>query len=334
MKVAVIGAGAVGGAIAAVLHRGGHDVEVTARGSHLEAIRSAGLRLTGAWGEHTAAVIANPALTRAPELAIVATKAMDAETALRDNSQWLAGIPVVVVQNGITALDTAHAVLPKNDLIGALALFAASFLEPGHVAITTAGTTYLGGAAHGRNDSTIPVEYVTATLSEVMPINVTHNFSGAQWTKLIVNQINALPAITGLSAQETITDRTLRRVLTRSMQEAVRVAVRSGIRFEKMQGLSHRALRAFSRLPFVLAQALPLFMKSRMGSIPNPGSTLQSIRRGQKTEIDYLNGAIVSTAKRHGSEAPVNAALVELVHEVESTGEFFTVDQVVARVTQ
>jgi len=59
-----------------------------------------------------------------------------------------------------------------------------------------------------------------------------------------------------------------------------------------------------------------------MGSVPNPGSTLQSIKRGQLSEIDYLNGAVVSAASALGVEAPVNARLVELVHEVERTGEF------------
>lgn len=332
MRVAVIGAGAVGGSIAAVLHRGGHDVEVTARGEQLDAIRSEGIRLTGEWGEHTARVDANPVLTRAPELTIIATKTLDAENALRDNAEWLVGIPVVVIQNGITALDTARAVLPTTDIVGGLALFAASFVKPGHVAITTSGTTYLGSTPYGRNSSTLAVEYAARTLGEVMPIEVTHNFSGAQWTKLIVNQINALPAITGTSAQATISNIGLRRVLTRSMQEAVLVAIHSGVRFEKMQGLSDKALRFFRRLPFVTAQLLPLFMKARMGSIPNPGSTLQSIRRGQKTEIDYLNGAIVKAAEASGTTAPTNSTIVELVHEVENTGVFLTAEQVVDRI--
>src|SRR5688572_14277668 len=78
MRIGVVGAGAVGGAIAALLARGGHDVEVTARGEHLEAMRRGGLELRGAWGDFTAEVTANDVLTRAPELAIVATKAQDA----------------------------------------------------------------------------------------------------------------------------------------------------------------------------------------------------------------------------------------------------------------
>lgn len=329
MKVAVIGAGAVGGTIAAVLHRGGHDVEVTARGEHLEAIRAHGITLTGEWGDYVAAVEANSTLTRAPELAIITTKALDAHQALLDNAQWLRGVPVVVIQNGVTAIITATEVLPDTDIIGGLAVFAASFLKPGHVAITTSGATYLGST---RRESRLAVEYAASVLGAVIPVHVTHNFVGAQWTKLIVNQINALPAITGASAQSTIADRALRNVLTRSIRESVRVAIGSGVRFEKMQGISHAVLRIFAHLPLWAAQMLPMLMKWRMGSVPNPGSTLQSIRRGQKTEVDYLNGAIVDAATASGTTAPINAALVALVHEVEDSGEFFTSAQVVARI--
>ncbi|HRQ00256.1 MAG TPA: 2-dehydropantoate 2-reductase N-terminal domain-containing protein, partial [Terrimesophilobacter sp.] len=56
MRIGVIGAGAVGGTIAALLDRAGHEVEVTARGATIESIRRHGIRLSGGWGDHTARV--------------------------------------------------------------------------------------------------------------------------------------------------------------------------------------------------------------------------------------------------------------------------------------
>ena len=327
MRVAVIGAGAVGGTLAALLDRGGHDVEVTARGENLAALRENGLALSGAWGEHHARVEANETLTRAPQLAIVTTKALDAAAALRANAEWLRGIPVVIVQNGLHGITTARAVLPRSDIVGGLALFAASLVSPGVVAVTTDGSLYLGNDDHG-----LEVHYAAGVLGAVIPTTTTLNFAGAQWSKLIVNQINALPAITGLSAQATIADPGLRRILTRSMREAVGVGLRAGIRFAKLQGLSHGLLRLFRVVPTGIGQVLPLIMRWRMGATPNPGSTLQSIRRGQKTEIDYLNGAIVDVAVAAGRTAPVNAALVAMVHEVERTGDFLTPVEVAERI--
>lgn len=328
MHVGIIGAGAVGGAIAALLSRAGHTVEITARGPHLDAIRESGIRLRGAWGDHTAFVEASPILTQPAELVIVTTKAQDADAAIRANAAIVRGKPVLVVQNGLAGVTGAAASAPGSDIVGALAMYAASYLSPGEVTITTPGVTYLGST--GDND--VPARYVASVLGEVMPVAVVADFAGAQWSKLVVNQVNALPATTGRSAQDVIADARLRTIMTASMREAVRIGTASGIEFARLQSLTHRRLRIFARTPLWAGQALPLAMGRRMGSTPNPGSTLQSIRRGQPSEIDYLNGAVVDAAAALGRTAPVNAAMVDLVHEVERTGRFFTTDEVVARV--
>lgn len=318
MRVGVIGAGAVGGVIAALLDRAGHDVTVTARGAHLEAIHAEGLRLEGHWGSHTARVAAAEILPPGLDLVIATTKAQDAAAALSANAAAVDGLPVLVVQNGLEGMAVASAALPHSPVAGALALFAASYLSPGTVSITTPATTYLGGQAAP----------FAALLDGVLPVITVENFVGAQWTKLIVNQLNALPAITGLSVQEVIADAGLRRVMTASMREAVRVGLARGVRFVELQGLSDARLRLFARLPLWAGELLPRMFRRALGRTPNPGSTLQSIRRGQPTEIDYLNGAIVAAG-----HAPVNAALVGMVHEVERTGVFLTAAEVVQQLS-
>jgi 2-dehydropantoate 2-reductase len=327
MRIAVIGAGAVGGTFAALLSAAGHDVQVTARGEQLAAIRAGGIHLVGAFGNHHASVGASELLTETFELVVVATKAQDAAAALTANALVLGGTPVLVIQNGLESLATAHTLLSRSHVIGGLALFAASFLKPGEIEVTTGGTLVIGG---GPAEATALVAEV---LGAVMPVTVSRNFVGAQWTKLVVNHVNALPAITGLPVQEVIAQRPLRLALTESIREAVRVAAASKIRFEKMQGLSNAALHTFARLPARTGQALPLLMARRMGNTPNPGSTLQSIRRGQPTEIDYLNGAVVKQGLAVGVPTPVSAALVEMVHEVEQTGSFLTPAAVMRRLT-
>lgn len=312
MRIAVIGAGAVGGAIAARLAGSGHSVAVTARGEHLAAIRQHGILLRGGWGSVDARVEASELLVAAPELAIIATKAQDAAAAMQANAPMLAGIPVLVVQNGLEGIATGRRELPDSTISGGLAMFAASYLSPGEVTITAPGPTFIGGNG---------VAFVAEALKAI-DVHIVDDFAGAQWSKLVVNQVNALPAITGLSAQETIADPDLRRLVTLSIRETVRVGLARGVRFASISGLSHGLLRAVLTAPLPLAELLPRLMARRMGSVPNPGSTLQSIRRGQLSEIDYLNGAVVAAGKNVGVPTPVNARLVELVHEVERTGDF------------
>lgn len=327
MRIAVIGAGAVGGTIAALLDRAGHDVAVTARGEHLQAIRANGLRLDGTWGDHTAAVTAAEELEAAPELAFICTKAQDAASALRGNAELLRGIPVVMVQNGLDALNTAAGVLPDSELIGGLALYAARHVEPGRVTVTADGSTYLGS---GAGEPTDAAKRVAELLGSVMPATATRNFVGAQWSKLVVNMVNALAALTGLSVQETIADAGIGRVVTASMRETVRIGLASGVRYANVQGLSHPLLVVFSRLPLRQAHALPALMARRMGPVPNLGSTLQSRRRGRTTEIDYLNGAVVRAATAIGRTARVNAAIVDAMHRLEASGGYLGRDEAAA----
>src|SRR5215207_1745510 len=104
MRIAVLGAGAVGGTLAALLARAGNHLEVTARGENLDAIRSGGIRIDGGWGEYTATVDAGLALTTRPELAILATKAQDAAGAMAGSAAVLEAVPLLVVQNGLGGL--------------------------------------------------------------------------------------------------------------------------------------------------------------------------------------------------------------------------------------
>jgi 2-dehydropantoate 2-reductase len=333
MRIAVIGAGAVGGTLAALLDRAGHDVEVTARGDNLAAIKEHGLHLDGGWGEHIARVEAHETLAwigrPPPELAILATKAQDAAAALRANHEVLGTAPLLVAQNGLGGLEVAHGVLPESPLLGGLALFAASYLEPGQVTVTAA-LPFIVGAGPGTSDGLL--EQIAGVLRGALPVEVTDDIVGAQWTKLLINHVNALPAITGLSVQEVIANPGLRRIMTASMRETVRVARQLGIAFGKVQGVNGRVLGAFGSAPLAFGAWFPRMLGSRMGSVPNPGSTLQSIKRGQLTEIDFLNGAVVDAARAGGIAVPVNQQIVNLVHEVERTGTFLAPEQVVAKV--
>jgi len=329
MRIGVIGVGAVGGVFAGLLAAHGHDVEVAARGAQLDAVQADGLLLDGGWGEHRAHVAAHPTLETRPELAILATKAQDAATALAANATRLDGVPVLVVQNGLGGLDVARHELPNSPVIGALALFAASYLEPGHITVTGPNPVVIGA---GPGCDASQLARVAEIVGAVLPVEVSNDIRGAQWTKLLINHVNALPAITGLSVQEVIADRGLRRVMTASMRETVRVARRIGVRFGRVQGVVGGVLNLIGVLPLALGELFPRLLARRMGTVPNPGSTLQSIRRGQLTEIDYLNGAVVTAAAAHGFTAPVNATIVALVHEVERSGSFLTPSEVVRRV--
>lgn len=318
IDIAVIGAGAIGGSIAARLDAVGHQVTVTARGAHLEAIRASGLRLTGALSEHTARVTAELTLHRRPTLAIVTTKAQDAPAAIAANERWLRDTTVLVVQNGLNGARDARAALPHAHVLSGTTSIGANVPEPGHIEVTTPGAT-LVGALNSAEQSTAAA--LVSLLQPAVPAELCPDTQGVLWSKLMVNQVNALPAITGLPIQATIADPRLRRVLTLSLREGVQVARAHGVHFAAVQALNDALLSVLAEAPLATAEFVPLLMAHNMGGTPNTGSTLQSVRTGRPTEIDYLNGAVVQAAEEVGLQAPVNAALVQLVHEVERSAE-------------
>lgn len=314
----------MGGTIAALLDGAGHSVEVTARGEHLAAIQDRGLLLRGGFGELRARPFAREYLTARPELAVLATKAQHAAAALAPNAGIIDGVPLVVVQNGLDGAGVAAAAAPGAHVLGACSLIAASFLTPGEVTVTAALPTFIGRAP---STDAASLAQAADILGAVMPIRVIDDLAGAQWTKLLINHMNALPAITGLTMQETIADRRTLGVLVSSQRETIRIARRLGVRFVPLGGLNPATIRALGSgqaLGGLVARAAA----KRMGPVPNPGSTLQSIRRGVPTEIDALNGAVVRAAEAAGLDAPINRELTRLVHEVERRGRFFDVAEV------
>lgn len=329
MRIAVLGAGAVGGTLAALLSREGHEVLVTARGEHLAALQQHGLHVDGGFGEIEARVVAHATLAARPEFAILTTKAQDAAATLADNAQLLEGVPVLVVQNGIGGLEAARSALPHSPVLGGLALFAASYLSPGRVTVTAAAPI-LVGASEGADPSL--ARMIAKALGTRIRVEVSDDIVAAQWTKLLVNHVNALPAITGLSVQDVVAHPSTRRIMAASMRETVRIVHARGGKFGDLPGIRGWLVALIGSLPLALGAVFPRTLARRMGSVPNPGSTLQSIRRGRPTEIDFLNGAVVALAEPIGRTAPINAALTALVHEVEASGEFLTPGQLSARV--
>src|SRR5690606_28487661 len=152
------------------------------------------------------------------------------------------------------------------------------YLEPGHITVTGPNPVVLG-AGPGTDDALL--QRIAHVIGEALPVEVTDDIDGAQWTKLLINHVNALPAITGLSVQEVVGDQALRRVMAASLRETLRVARRARVRFDPLLGIPGVILPLLAAAPLAIVERIPLELARRMGPVPNPASTLQSIRRGR-----------------------------------------------------
>jgi len=322
-RIAIIGAGAIGSALGALLCRAGRNVTLIGRSAHVGAIRSGGLRVDGALGSFTVPMAASEALDFRPDLAFLTVKTQDVLAALQANMAFLAGVPVVTFQNGVRSDALVATVVPPRQLISAVVNIHANFLAPGLVTVIYPGPLLIG-RPFGPNDA--EVEALAAILRDAVPTKVSANIHGAHWLKLIVNLNNAFPALTNATFHQILADPGLRQLAVKVMLEGLRVAKRAGIRLESLPDTPAALIHLIDWLPLRLAAAVAAAKARRMETRwPLLGSTLQSLQRKRPTEIDYLNGEVVRLGRELGVATPLNAIMVEMVHQVEQTGRFWTV---------
>jgi 2-dehydropantoate 2-reductase len=331
MKIAVIGAGAIGSVIGGLSCKTGEDVTLIGRKSHVDAINRNGLILEGRSGKTTIQVNATENLDFKPDLALLTVKAQDVVSSVREVQLFLSGIQVVTMQNGIQSDDQVAGLLGKENIISSVVVFNGQFLEPGEVSysISFSKTALLIGEPFG--DKGNRLQTLSALLNKAMGTDISEDIRAAHWTKLLWNLQTAIPGVTGLSYQESYQYPQIRELIIKLTKEGLQVVETAGIKTVDVPGFQLEPLKTIARVPLSTSSSMLENKARSLGKQPILGSTLQSIRRGKSTEVDYLNGEMVNLGKKIGIPTPANSLMVELVHQVEATGKFLTIDELTQR---
>jgi 2-dehydropantoate 2-reductase len=304
--------------IGGLLARAGENVTLIGRRKHVEAINAEGLIIDGSLGTFTVPVHANEELDFRPGLALLAVKAQDVEAACKQIGPSVAGVPIVTLQNGVRSHETAASLLGKDNVLSGAVLFNACYLSPGRATYGVKGGLVIGEAFQKKGKR---VEEIGSVLGRAVPTKITDNIQGALWTKLLVNVFgNSLESMTGMGFGECMKYPELREIGIMILREAFKTAEGTGVGLESLPGVPIGLFRSLVRSPLGLASNILMLTMSGAKTLT---STLQSLRRGRPTEIDYLNGEIAAQAEKLRLAAPCNSKVVELVHEIERTGRFF-----------
>jgi 2-dehydropantoate 2-reductase len=334
MKIAVIGAGAIGSVIGGLLSKAGEDVTLIGRKSHVDAINQNGLILEGHSGKAIIQVKAAENLDFKPDLALLTVKAQDVVPSVRKAQPFLSGTQLTTMQNGVQSDDQAAGLLGKDNIISSVVAFNGQFLEPGKVSYSTpfSKTALLIGEPFGNKGARL--QTLSALLNKAIGTDISEDIRAAHWTKLIWNLQTAVPAVTGLSYQDSYQYSKVRELTVNLLKEGLKVINKAGIKTGDVPGFPMEPIETMARESLPIASTLLKKIAESLGKVPVLGSTLQSIKRGTSTEVDYLNGEIVNVGKKIGIPTPANSLMVDLVHRVESTGKFLTVDELTRRLTQ
>ena len=333
-KIAIMGAGAVGGYAGAHMVRAGENVTfLDPWPAHVERLKSEGLRITHAMEvpEFTVPVRALH-LTEAQQLAkeapidiaFVCMKSYDTTWATTLIAQYLAPAGYVVSLQNCMNEATVAGVVGWGRTLGCIASVISVGLEaPGHVHRGAgkggaAHTVFRVGEIHGR--ITERAQEVCRLVSNADSAKVTDNLWGERWSKLVANAMaNGLSACTGLTGKQVLENDALRRFSARLGSEAIRIGQALGYALEEILHLPPETIARAGEgdaaaLREVDERRLADAKKSSAAQRPSMG---QDMAKGRRTEIEFLNGFVVREGAKAGIAAPANAALTDIVGRVE-----------------
>ena len=329
MKIAVLGAGAMGGIVAIGLHRGGHDVTIIDPWKpHVEAIRTAGFQMTGYYaGEPVEWTGVIPAINTDElhllgdklDLVFLSVKGYNTRMCCEIIKPYLADDAMVVsVQNGINEPAIADVVGPHRT-VGCETLMGGQTWEPGHIHRTQGGAPgvmdYMVGEYAGGISPR--VEQLSELLrGSVGTCGVSDRVMDEVWTKFVVNcGGNLLAAVTSWDSRELGLNKTARLRWT-LQSEAIEVGEQLGATFGSFAGsvgviLTPQDVKdAAMGLRPDLEEAVVETAK-KMVSVTRP-STLHDALRGTPMEVEELNGFVVRQGRELEIPVPHNRALVRV----------------------
>ena len=329
-RLLLMGCGGVGGVIAGGLLRAGHDVTIITHNEEIcRAINADGLRITTPNNQWTVPATAHVYLNGAKgprfdqiDAVYLAMKGTDVEQAARDVESHLAPEGYVVTfQNGVVE-DRVSAILGRERVVGALVGWGATMHAPGVCEMTSRGEIVVGELD---GQLTPRVHQLKATLDAVAPTTTSANIYGILWSKLTINcATSATGAVTGQLLGKMLWRNDGRRLALTIFSEVVDVAKAHGISLEPVGGTldvhqlylpPHRRGRGVG-LDLIAKHAIMLVVGSKFRRLKS--SMLQSIERGRRPEIDFLNGYVVERGREKGVPTPANAALTAMVREIEA----------------
>jgi 2-dehydropantoate 2-reductase len=303
MKVAIAGAGAVGCHYGSLLQQTGCDVVFLARGPHLQAMQTTGLKHTSLDWQRELSVRADddPSVVADAHAVLITCKTTGLDEMCRQLVNNLpANALLVTLQNGVQAPDMVAKYFPDHSIVAGSAFIGARIEAPGHVVHSAAGHIRLG---LWQNNNDPDIESTLESLLSYFQqagVDARRVVDAKQllWNKMLWNcGFNAITALTCRYARDIANEEATAELALAAMQEAVLLADAMGVSLPE-----HAAEKQ-------------LAISKKLGLVKT--SMWQDIEQARPTEIDAMNGYISATADELGHKAPANRMLATLIRALD-----------------
>tara|TARA_R110002073_G_scaffold329075_2_gene511043 strand:+ start:6210 stop:7217 length:1008 start_codon:yes stop_codon:yes gene_type:complete len=317
MKIAIVGAGAVGCYIGGCLAASGADVRFMGRARMRDRVLAQGLRMTDYAGRDqqvkSVDFVLDPAAVAGRDLVLVCVKSQHTADVAGQIRPHLAKDAVVIsFQNG---LGNAAALADGlgREVIAGMVGFNVAILDDGRIHQGTRGQLHVG-------DDRALMGCVRAFIAAGLPLIAHPDMRPVLWAKLMMNLNNPVNALAGIPLREQLLQRDFRACLALAQTEFLALAQAAGLpKLARLTPLPARALPWVLRLPtpvFRLAAASMLRIDAKARS-----SMADDLAQRKPTEVDWINGEVVRLAQGIGARAPVNQRLCALIHAAETAGQ-------------
>ncbi len=295
MNIVIVGAGAIGSLFGALLAKN-NTVVLVGRAPHITAIQHNGLNINGKTHLHVklSAVESVKDIPISPNLILLSVKSYDTETAIKHTVPLIQDETVVVsLQNGLNNIEKIKHIVDKDCIVGGVTTHGAIFSNPGVIKHTGKGKTILGELDGIRSKR---LENIVRIFNEAgIETQVSNDIVKEIWGKVIINSsINPLTAFFNCKNGYLLENPLLKKIVETISEESTNIAQAEGIKIT--------TLDMIQRTKEVIRD-----------TASNYSSMLQSVQQRKKTEIDSMNGKLVTIGKQHRIDASLNKILVELV---------------------
>jgi len=311
-RIVIIGAGAIGSIAGGYLRRAGRDVHLIDNAPEVvRKINEKGLEIISHSGWFNIKIQASESITdflwKPDDFILLCVKTQHSKEAINQAAVAASSeTPICCFQNGVQ--NEIMASQRFKYVYGGMVLYSGNNLEPGKIFHTEGNYVGVGVFPSGPPDEKLQ-SLVQAFKNTSLDIHYVDDLMRAKYTKLLMNMANAPCAIIGLTEPELMNLPDARRLFDDLLLESKRVFKAAGIKYDE-------ALLSF-KPPDI--NSIPRNIPQELQAIP---STQQDvILRRPSTEVDYLNGELVTLGKKYGVPTPLNELMVKLIHKMTDRGE-------------
>lgn len=314
-KLLVVGGGGIGGITSAYLKNASYDVTIyDTDEKHVEMINKKGLFIDGVRGDKQVNVNAITKLEDDYDIVFLSVKSLHTKEALETISSHLKPSSLVVsLQNGINE-EVISKKIGEKRTIGCVVGWGATNLGPGRLTHTSEGQFIIG-----RLDGTIDskIEEIKDILDNVTETIMTENIFGHLWAKLLINCcIATIGVCFAADVKKLVSNQKIIPIMVALTEELIKVPEHAGVQIEKFEDVLDMGLFRINDFnDYRRAVAIMKMAGKHHKRIKS--SMWQDIEKGRKTEIEYINGYAERKAEELGVPTPINAALIQLVKDIE-----------------